>query len=85
MDLHFEYLYVLFLLLMIPGLYFLYAPNTIQKKIFCVKILVLLKLLKNQLLDKNFARKHLPFVLMMGVLGLIICWICKPSTSYCIV
>ena len=78
MDLHFEYLYVLFLLLMIPGLYFLYAKYNSEKKDSVLKFSSL-KIIKKSITGKNFARKHLPFVLMMGVLGLIIVGFANPQ------
>ncbi|MCE2615291.1 MAG: VWA domain-containing protein [Nitrosopumilus sp. (ex Thoosa mismalolli)] len=78
MDLHFEYLYVLFLLLMIPGLYFLYAKYNSEKKESVLKFSSL-KVIKKSITGKNFARKHLPFVLMMGVLGLIIVGFANPQ------
>ena len=78
MDLHFEYLYVLFLLLMIPGLYFLYARYNSEKKESVLKFSSL-KVIKKSITGKNFARKHLPFVLMMGVLGLIIVGFANPQ------
>lgn len=78
MDLHFEYLYVLLLLLMIPGLYFLYAKYNSEKKDSALKFSSL-KIIKKSITGKNFARKHLPFVLMMGVLGLIIVGFANPQ------
>ena len=77
-DLHFEYLYVLFLLLMIPGLYFLYARYNSEKKDSALKFSSL-KIIKKSITGKNFARKHLPFALMMGVLGLIIVGFANPQ------
>ena len=78
-GLHFEHLYVLLLLLMIPGLYFLYAKYNSEKKESVLKFSSL-KIVKKSVTGKNFARKHLPFALMMGVLGLIIVGFANPQT-----
>ena len=78
MDLHFEYLHALLLLLMMPGLYFLYAKYSSEKKESALKFSSL-KIIKKSITGRNFARKHLPFVLMMGVLGLVIIGFANPQ------
>ena len=78
MEIHFEYLYALFLLLIIPGLYALYAKYNSEKKDSIMKFSSL-KIVKKSVMGKNFIRKHLPFVLMMGILGLIIIGLANPQ------
>ena len=78
MEIQFEYLYVLFLLLMIPGLYFLYSKYNSEKKDSVLKFSSL-KIVKKSIMKKNFLRKHLPFVLMMGILCLAIVGLANPQ------
>ena len=78
MDVQFEYLYALFLLLIIPGLYFLYSKYNSEKKESILKFSSL-KLVKKSIMGKNFLRKHLPFILMMGILGLAIVGLANPQ------
>ncbi|MEK9682829.1 MAG: VWA domain-containing protein [Nitrosopumilus sp.] len=78
MEIHFEYLYALFLLLIIPGLYVLYAKYNSEKKDSIMKFSSL-KIVKKSVMGKNFLRKHLPFVLMMGILGLAIIGLANPQ------
>lgn len=78
MDVQFEYLYALFLLLIIPGLYFLYSKYNSEKKESILKFSSL-KLVKKSIMGKNFIRKHLPFILMMGILGLAIVGLANPQ------
>ncbi len=78
MEIHFEYLYALFLLLIIPGLYFLYSKYNNEKKDSILKFSSL-KIVKKSVMGKNFLRKHLPFVLMMGILGLAIVGLANPQ------
>ena len=78
MEIHFEYLYALFLLLIIPGLYVLYSKYNSEKKDSIMKFSSL-KIVKKSVMGKNFLRKHLPFVLMMGILGLIIVGLANPQ------
>ncbi len=78
MDVQFEYLYALFLLLIIPGLYFLYSKYNSEKKESILKFSSL-KLVKKSIMGKNFLRKHLPFILMIGILGLAIVGLANPQ------
>ncbi|MCV0430908.1 VWA domain-containing protein [Nitrosopumilus sp.] len=78
MQIQFEFLYALFLLLVIPGLYFLYSKYNHEKKESILKFSSL-KIIKKSAMGKNFLRKHLPFVLMMGILGLIIIGLANPQ------
>ena len=78
MEIHFEYLYALFLLLIIPGLYVLYSKYNSEKKDSIMKFSSL-KIVKKSVMGKNFIRKHLPFVLMMGILGLAIIGLANPQ------
>ena len=78
MEIQFEYLYALFLLLIIPGLYFLYHRYNNEKKDSILKFSSL-KIIKKSIMGKNFLRKHLPFVLMMGILGLAIVGLANPQ------
>ena len=78
MEIQFEYLYVLFLLLMIPGLYFLYSKYNSEKKDSVLKFSSL-KIVKKSIMKKNFLRKHLLFVLMMGILCLAIVGLANPQ------
>lgn len=78
MDIQFEYLYALLLLLVIPGLYFLYSKYNSEKKESILKFSSL-KIVKKSIMGRNFLRKHLPFVLMMGILGLIIVGLANPQ------
>ena len=71
MGLHFEHLYVLFLLLMIPALYLLYTKYNSEKKDSALKFSSL-KIIKRSITGRNFTRRHLPFVLLVGTLGLIV-------------
>lgn len=80
MDIQFEYSYVLFLLSVIPGLYFLYSKYNSEKKESILKFSSL-KIVKKSIMGKNFLRKHLPFVLMMNILGLIIVGLANPQIS----
>ena len=64
---------------MVPGLYFLYAKYNSEKKESVLKFSSL-KIIKKSITGKNFARRHLPFVLMMGVLGLTIAGFANPQT-----
>ena len=78
MDIQFEYQYALFFLFIIPGLYFFYSKYNSEKKKSILKFSSL-KIVKKSILGKNFFRKHLPFVLMMGILGLIIVGLANPQ------
>lgn len=78
MEIQFEYLYALFLLLMIPGLYLLYHKYNNEKKDSILKFSSL-KIIKKSIMGKNFLRKHLPFILMMGILGLAIVGLANPQ------
>ncbi len=78
MEVHFEYAYALFLLVVIPGLYFLYSKYNSEKKDSIMKFSSL-KIVKKSVMGKNFLRKHLPFVLMMGILGLTIIGLANPQ------
>ena len=78
MGIQFEYLYAMFLLLIIPGIYFLYSKYNAEKKDSILKFSSL-KIVKKSILEKNFLRKHLPFVLMMGILGLAIVALANPQ------
>ncbi len=78
MEIHFEYVYALFLLLIIPGFYFLYSKYNHEKKDSIMKFSSL-KIVKKSVMGKNFLRKHLPFVLMMGILGLAIIGLANPQ------
>ena len=78
MGIQFEYLYAMFLLLVIPGIYFLYSKYNAEKKDSILKFSSL-KIVKKSILEKNFLRKHLPFVLMMGILGLAIVALANPQ------
>jgi len=78
LEIQFEYLYALFLLLIIPGLYFLYLKYNKEKKDSILKFSSL-KIIKKSVMGKNFLRKHLPFVLMMGILGLAIVGLANPQ------
>ena len=78
MDIQFEFLYALFLLLIIPGLYFLYAKYNTEKKESILKFSSL-KIIKKSISGKTILRKHLPFVLMMIILGLTIVGLANPQ------
>lgn len=78
MEVHFEYVYALLLLVIIPGLYFLYSKYNSEKKDSIMKFSSL-KIVKKSVMGKNFLRKHLPFVLMMGILGLAIIGLANPQ------
>ena len=78
MGIQFEYLYAMFLLLIIPGIYFLYSKYNAEKKDSILKFSSL-KIVKKSIMGKNFFRKHLPFVLMMGILGLAIVALANPQ------
>ncbi len=78
MGIQFEYLYAMFLLLVIPGIYFLYSKYNAEKKDSILKFSSL-KIVKKSIMGKNFFRKHLPFVLMMGILGLAIVTLANPQ------
>ena len=78
LEIQFEYLYALLLLLIIPGLYFLYHKYNNEKKDSILKFSSL-KIIKKSVMGKNFLRKHLPFVLMMGILGLAIVGLANPQ------
>ena len=78
MQIQFEYIYALFLLLIIPGLYFLYSKYNNEKKDSILKFSSL-KIIKKSVMGKNFLRKHLPFVLMMIILGLVIIGLANPQ------
>lgn len=78
MQIEFEFLYALFLLLIIPGLYILYSKYNSEKKESILKFSSL-KIIKKSIMGKNFLRKHLPFVLMMGILGLAIIGLANPQ------
>jgi Ca-activated chloride channel homolog len=78
MQIEFEFLYALFLLLVIPGLYILYSKYNSEKKESILKFSSL-KIVKKSIMGKNFLRKHLPFVLMMGILGLAIIGLANPQ------
>ena len=78
MDIQFEFLYALLLLLIIPGLYLLYAKYNSEKKESILKFSSL-KIIKKSISGKTFLRKHLPFVLMMAILGLAIVGLANPQ------
>ena len=78
MQIQFEFLYALFLLLVVPGLYILYSKYNSEKKESVLKFSSL-KIIKKSVMGKNFFRKHLPFVLMMGILGLAIIGLANPQ------
>ena len=78
MQIQFEFLYALLLLLIIPGLYFLYSKYNNEKKESILKFSSL-KIIKKSVMGKNFFRKHLPFILMMDILGLIIIGLANPQ------
>ena len=78
MQIEFEFLYALFLLLVIPVLYILYPKYNSEKKESILKFSSL-KIVKKSIIRKNFLRKHLPFVLMMGILGLVIIGLANPQ------
>ena len=78
MQIQFEYIYALFLLLIIPGFYFLYSKYNSEKKDSILKFSSL-KIVKKSIMKKNFLRKHLPFILMMGILGLAIVGLANPQ------
>lgn len=78
MDIQFEFLYALFLLLVIPGLYFLYVKYNSEKKETILKFSSL-KIIKKSISGKIIFRKHLPFILMMMILGLIIVGLANPQ------
>ena len=78
MDIQFEFLYALLLLLIIPGLYFLYAKYNIEKKESILKFSSL-KIIKKSISGKVIFRKHLSFILMMVILGLIIVGLANPQ------
>ena len=78
MDIQFEFLYALLLLLIIPGLYFLYAKYNLEKKESILKFSSL-KIIKKSISGKVIFRKHLPFILMMVILGLIIVGLANPQ------
>jgi len=78
MEIQFEYVFALLLLLIIPGLYFLYLKYNKEKKDSILKFSSL-KIVKKSIMGKNFLRKHLPFVLMMGILGLAIVGLANPQ------
>ena len=78
MDIQFEFLYALFLLLVIPGLYFLYSKYNSEKKESILKFSSL-KIIKKSISGKTILRKHLPFILMMVILGLIIVGLANPQ------
>lgn len=80
MQIHFEFLYALLLLLVIPGLYILYSKYNSEKKESILKFSSL-KIIKKSVIGKNFLRKHLPFVLMMSILGLAIVGLANPQIS----
>lgn len=78
MQIEFEFLYALLLLLVIPALYILYSRYNSKKKESILKFSSL-KIVKKSIMGKNFLRKHLPFVLMMGILGLTIIGLANPQ------
>ena len=78
MQIQFEFLYALLLLLVIPGLYFLYSKYNSEKKESILKFSSL-KIIKKSVRGRNFFRKHLPFILMMGTLGLTIIGLANPQ------
>ncbi|MGY5150002.1 MAG: VWA domain-containing protein [Candidatus Nitrosopumilus sp. bin_68KS] len=78
MQIEFEFFYALFLLLIIPGLYILYRKYNSEKKESILKFSSL-KIIKKSVMGKNFFRKHLPFVLMVGILGLVIIGLANPQ------
>lgn len=78
MQIEFEFLYALLLLLVIPALYILYSRYNSEKKESILKFSSL-KIVKKSIMGKNFLRKHLPFVLMMGMLGLAIIGLANPQ------
>ena len=78
MNIQFEFLYALFLLLVIPGLYFLYSKYNSEKKESILKFSSL-KIIKKSISSKTVLRKHLPFILMMVILGLIIVGLANPQ------
>ena len=78
MEVRFEYLYALLLLLAIPGLYALYARYNSGKKVSVLQFSSL-KTVKRSVTGRSFLRRHLPFVLMMGILGLAIIGLANPQ------
>ena len=78
MDIQFEFLYALFLLLIIPGLYVLYSKYNSGKKESILKFSSL-KIIKKSISGKTFLRKHLPFVLMMAILAMAIVGLANPQ------
>ena len=78
MEIQFEYLYALFLFLIIPALYILYSKYNSEKKDSILKFSSL-KIVKKSVIGKNFLRKHLPFILMMGILALTIIGLANPQ------
>ena len=77
MAIHLEFLPALFLLLVIPGLYFIYKKYNSETKSATLKFSSL-NIIKKSISGAGI-RKHLPFVLLVGIITLIIIGLADPQ------
>ena len=77
MDYEFGYWYVLFALLILPGVYYLYSFYTKTKKSNSLKFSNL-QLVKKSASSQSKLRKHLPFILILIAVSLIIIGLADP-------
>jgi len=78
MEIQFQYLPALLLLLLVPILYFVYTKYNSEKKESILKFSSL-KIIKKSLVKKSTIRKHLPFLLMLSILSLVIVGLANPQ------
>ncbi|KAF6243936.1 aerotolerance regulator BatA [Nitrosopumilus sp. b1] len=78
MNIQFEFLPALLLLVIIPGLFFLYSKYNSSKKESILKFSSL-NIIKKSISGKSILRKHLPFVLLLIVVSLIIIALANPQ------
>ena len=75
----FGFINALFLFLLIPILIFVYHKYNSNKKDSILKFSSI-KIIEKAIVKKNTIRKHIPFVLVIGVLSLIIIALANPQT-----
>ncbi len=78
----FEHPYALLLLLVIPGLYVLYVTHNTKKRESVLKFSSLLSINKAAAGRTSFARRHLPFVIMMTAVGSAVIALADPQIPY---